>query len=71
MLAVCHVKSHFLRKITLFDGRLVEIVKHTHKGTSFTKQYLKFYSVGHSQSTAIDNGSARLSQQRHLMQRET
>jgi len=29
---------HFLRKIMLFDGRLVETVKHTHKGTSFTNQ---------------------------------
>ena len=23
----------------LFDGRLVETVKHTHRGTSFTKQF--------------------------------
>jgi len=39
-LQFCHVglKSHFLRKIMLFDGRLVETVKHTHKGTSFTNR---------------------------------
>jgi len=53
-----------------FDGCLVETVKHTHKVTSFTEQYLKFYSVGHSQSTATDNGSARLSQQRHFWCKE-
>jgi len=23
----------------LFDGRLVETIKHTHKGTSFAKQF--------------------------------
>ena len=28
----------FLFKILLFDGRLVETVKHTHKGTSFTNR---------------------------------
>jgi len=27
-----------LRKIILFDGRLVETAKHTHKGTSFTNR---------------------------------
>ena len=52
----------------LFDGRLIENVKHTHKGTSFTKHYLKFYSVGHSQSTEIDNGSAPKSTKALLMQ---
>jgi len=38
-LQFCHVKSHFLHKIMLFDGRLDETVKHTHKGTSFAKQF--------------------------------
>ena len=37
-LQFCHVKYHFLCKIMLFDGRLVETVKHTHKGTSFTNR---------------------------------
>jgi len=34
-LQFCHVKSHFLRKITLFNGGLVdETVKHTNKVTT-------------------------------------
>jgi len=52
----------------LFDGCLYESDKNTHKGTSFIKQFeiLLRSRQRRSQSTAIDNGSACLSQQRHF-----
>jgi len=56
----------------LFDGGLDESDKNTHQGTSFTKQFeiLLRSRQRRSQSMAIDNGSACLSQQRHFWRRQ-
>ena len=82
-LYLCHVKSDFLRKIMLFDGRLDETVKHTHKSTSSTKKFVilchsmctkkthnerMFRSrQRHSQSTALAKDSARLKSTKALL----
>ena len=56
----------------LFDGGLDVSDKNTHKGTSFIKQFeiLLRSRQRRSQSTAIDNGSACLSQLRHFWRKE-
>ena len=51
----------------LFDGRLVETVKHTHKGTSCTKQFEILF-----RGAQLANGDARLKSTKALLtQRET